>query len=99
MHLELSSLQTTSLTLLLTVIGLYGIFAKLGHRSYLSLVPFINLARLGDLIDMPVMGVISALFGILDFGRMCINVYTDKMGDGVLIVFCLDLAVYFLNIL
>ena len=77
---------------MLIMIGLYGIFMKLGYRSKLAFVPFINLAKLGEIIDMPAIGTLTAFFGIIDFGLTRIRFYAPN-DDWLYIFGAVNLAV------
>lgn len=96
MNVEIGNMQNTSLGLLFTIIGCYGIFIKLGHKSKLAFIPYVNLAMLGDVVDMPKTGIITAFFGILSFGFMCTNIYIpDDLNQApfVLAIFFAGLAI------
>ena len=69
-YFAVSELQLVIVTQLLIIIGMYGIFMKVGERSRIALLPFVHWIKLGDLLGHEKFGVITALTGIIMFAMI-----------------------------
>lgn len=100
--INIDNLQYIAWSLLFTAIGLYGLFIKMGQKSRLAFLPYVNLAKLGDMIDMPKTGIIAAFFGIIDFGANSIDIYLQNhlMDDTFLMtIFVVYICIHYIYIL
>jgi len=69
-YLDISGLQYVLFTQLLTIIGMYGIFNKVGERSILAFVPYVHWVKLGELLGCEKLGLVTAITGILRLAMM-----------------------------
>jgi hypothetical protein len=60
-----SQLQFFAISQILTVIGMYGIFAKAGVKSRIVFVPFVHWIKMGEILGHEKFGMITACLGIL----------------------------------
>ena len=75
---EINNIRYILLSQLFTIIGMYGVFRKMDEESRIAFAPFINYAKLGEVVEKPVMGVLAAVFGILNFGLTWMDFYTPS---------------------
>ena len=98
LNYEINSIRSILPTQLFTVIGMYGVFRKMDEESKIAFAPFINYAKLGEVVEMPVMGALAAVFGILNFGLTWMDFYAPAPAgaDAILIV---ATVIWILNII
>ncbi len=64
-YMRIDNVQIMIINMILTVVGMYGIFIKVGEPGIIALIPHVHWIKFGELIGHEKLGMATALTGII----------------------------------